>query len=167
MLYGGDIVNAGAALHLGRHARALSGKVTIYTNGSEDFAAEVKSALRPGEDIVIDNRKIKKLINCGGERANVTLKFEDGSEATEGFLANRPKTKVNGSFVEDLSLELDGMGNIKTAAMSMKTNVPGVYAAGDCGVVMKSVVNAIATGTAAGAMVSAELEEEGPVSLSE
>lgn len=164
VLYGGDVGNAAVALHLGRHARALSRKVTIYTNDSEAFGTEVKAALRPDEDILIDNRKVKKLINGGGEYPSVTIQFEDGSNVTEGFIASRPKTEVNGNFVQDLSLEMDGMGSIKTADMFMKTNVPGVFAAGDCGTVMKSVVNAIATGTAAGAVVSAELNDEGPVS---
>ena len=61
--------------------------------------------------------------------------------------------------VENLGIELNEHGFIKIDAMQ-KTNIPGVFACGDNVTMMRSVANAVAQGSFAGAVVNKELSEE-------
>lgn len=165
VLGAGDLAIAPAALHLTRHARQLTPKVTVYTNGAEGLGKEVQKLLRPDEDIHIDTREITRLVK-GKDRASVILRFKDGTEITEGFLVNRPNFELAGDFARQLALELTEAGNIKVIEPMFTTSEPGVYAAGDCAVLGKTVMNAMATGGLAGASICATLQAEGPVNAS-
>lgn len=67
---------------------------------------------------------------------------------------HKPKTQLNGPFVEQLSLEMTETGVIKTKPPFHETSVGGVFAVGDCGSPLPAVVNAVAMGAlAAGGLV--------------
>ena len=59
-----------------------------------------------------------------------------------------------------LGCELTEHGFIKADAFQ-KTTVPGIYVCGDSCTMMRSVSNAVATGTMAGAMLNKEMVDEG------
>jgi thioredoxin reductase len=107
----------------------------------------------------IDSRKIKS-ISKEAENATVTLNFEDGSSATEGFLAHTPETKPRGPFAEQLGLEQAPSGDIKAGPPFYQTTVKGVFAAGDSCGMMKNVPHAIFSGSLAGMGVSIQIAAE-------
>ncbi|TVY27402.1 Thioredoxin reductase [Lachnellula hyalina] len=147
------------AMHAGRHALQLCTSVTFYTNGSEDLTREFENALTNTPEMNVDSRRIKKLVK-GPNGAEVIVCFEDGTEKIEGFLGAAPKMKQRAPFADQLALELNPGGEITTKLPFMQTSMRGVFAAGDCGSAMKIAANALSTGAAVGAGVSAQILAE-------
>ncbi|KAL3485881.1 FAD/NAD(P)-binding domain-containing protein [Aspergillus germanicus] len=161
VLCAGDLEAAQPVLHLARHAARLVPKVTIYTNGREELTDQIKSLLREDEEFTFDSRTIDKLAK-GDEEASVVLRFSDASHTTEGFLVNRPKTVLQSEFASQLGCKMTKQGSIEITEPVCQTSVPGAFAAGDCAVLAKTVMNAMATGGFAGAAIAMQLEAEGP-----
>ncbi|KAF2122848.1 hypothetical protein BDV96DRAFT_481611 [Lophiotrema nucula] len=147
------------AMHAARHATQLSKKVVIYTNGNSELAEQFVAAFGGSPVFSADARKIKKLIKgpTGGE---VIVQFEDGTEATEGFLGHAPMTKAKGPFAEQLGLASSPMGDLVVNPPFLQTSEKGVFAAGDNSQPMKITPNALYTGSLVGAGVSAQLIAE-------
>jgi gliotoxin/aspirochlorine biosynthesis thioredoxin reductase len=74
--------NVGASLHLGRMAKRLAEKVTIYSNGDQELGDQIKIAA--GDEIQVDNRHITRLQK--GAKGGVIVHFSDGEQKMEGFL---------------------------------------------------------------------------------
>ncbi|KAJ0351829.1 hypothetical protein COL26b_004043 [Colletotrichum chrysophilum] len=130
-----DVAKAPVALHLARMAKRLARKVTIYTNGASELKDQIVTSLGKDPIIELDDRRVIRL-----EKA---------------FVVHKPKTQVNGPFVEQLQLELTEAGAIKTSQPFYETTVQGVFAVGDCASTMPAVVNALAMGAfAAGGLVA-------------
>ncbi|KAK0739374.1 hypothetical protein B0T21DRAFT_284623 [Apiosordaria backusii] len=148
------------ALHAARQAAQLSKSVTLYTNGSEELASQLTSALGTTTVMKVDSRRIKQL--TPGD-AGLVISFDDGTEATEGFLVHMPPTRVRGPFASQLSLATTPSGDIKVAQPFPRASVPGVYAAGDNSSPLKNVPSAIFTGhlAAQDAMASIQAENHG------
>ncbi|KAL0936715.1 thioredoxin reductase [Colletotrichum truncatum] len=157
----GMLGNMKMARHVSYMARPLAKQVTIYTNGNEEFASELSaSSDAPWK---VDSRKIIKMRM--GEGTKVIVTFEGGEEVTEGFFAHAPYTKANGPFAEQLGLEMAENGDIKTSQPFGETSLPGVYAVGDCGNMIKAVAPAASSGSlCAGGMV-VPLQSEPKVDL--
>jgi len=115
------------ALELAPHAS----KVTVFTQGNEPKMTEHSLALLTEKNIAIRKDKITELI--GSPFINsIKLRTADGNEATE---------PIGGVFVAvgtassaDLAalLGVHAKGNYVEIDKDGKTNVPGVFAAGDC-----------------------------------
>jgi thioredoxin reductase len=147
------------ALHVARQASNLSESVTIYTNGNDSLAASITPMLGSAKQIKTDVRLIKSF-RMGESGRGVVIKFDDGSEATESFVAHAPRTKPKGPFSEQLGLEAVPSGDIKAAPPFYQTSVQGVFAAGDVCSPMKNVPNAIFTGNLAGTGASSQIVAE-------
>ncbi|WQF85178.1 Putative FAD/NAD(P)-binding domain, FAD/NAD(P)-binding domain superfamily [Colletotrichum destructivum] len=153
--------NLKMATHIGHMARPLGENVTIYTHGNSSLASEISNM--DGNPFKLDTRRIAKMRMAGGgggggdgggHSAGVTLTLDDGEEITERFLAHGPFTKVNGPLAEQLGLEMAENGDVKTTPPFGETSVPGVYAVGDCGNMVKAVAPAMTSGAlCAGGMV--------------
>ncbi|KAF2179256.1 FAD/NAD(P)-binding domain-containing protein [Zopfia rhizophila CBS 207.26] len=156
----GDIGSVPHALHIARQALRISKEVTIYTNGNEQLAKDLRSALEKSPaPMKVDSRAIAKLVKALN-RSEVTLHFEDGTEHTEGFLAHKPEAKLRGGLHEQLGLELTPQSTIKVNPPFSQTSVKGVFAAGDACTPMQTLTNALSTGTAAGAGAPLQLQAE-------
>lgn len=91
----------------------------------------------------------------------MTVKFEDESEETIGFLAHAPLTRPRGPFVEQLGLELAAPSNdIKVTPPFMQTSKRGVFSAGDNMVMVKAVANALSNASMAAAGASTQIQCE-------
>ncbi len=156
----GDLSSTPPAMHFARNALQLTpNAVTIYTNGSESLFDSVTSALGPDSKIKADARTISRL-EKGPHRAEVILHFSDGSQAVEGFIAHKPKCQLNGTFAQQLGLELTPQGDLKVTPPFYATSLPGVFTAGDTSSPVKIAPNALFTGAAAAAGVAAQLQAE-------
>jgi thioredoxin reductase len=107
----------------------------------------------------IDTRRIQKFA-MGTENSGIVIHFEDGSQVQEGFLAHAPQTKVRGPFVGQLGIERGPNGDIKVNTPFCQTSIPGVFAVGDNSAMLKSVPNAIFTGTLAGTGAASQIMAE-------
>jgi len=146
----GYIGNPTMILNMARMAAPLAAKVTVYCHGNAELTAEAEKEFK-GKPLTIEPRKIVAMERNGD---CIRLCFEDGASSDEGFLVSVPPGKINGSFHEQLGLDMDPMGFIKTNPPFNETSVPGVFAVGDCGTMMKAVTQAIAMGSfAAGGVV--------------
>ncbi|KAI8226806.1 Thioredoxin reductase gliT [Colletotrichum sp. SAR 10_96] len=157
----GMLANVKMATHVGYMARPLAKEIIIYTNENDALATEMSSL--PASPFKVDTRKIARLRM--GKKTNVIITFEDGTEVTEGFLAHAPYTEPNGPFVEQLGLEVAENGDIKTSQPFGETTVPGVYAVGDCGNLMKAVAPAATSGSMCAAGMVVPLQSEPKIDL--
>lgn len=152
---------AGTPLHaamLVEDAQKFASIITVYTNGDAQLGVGIMKALRERgeENPIIDNRKIGRLLR-DPTGVSITIVFEDGEMATEGFLVHQPNTRANVEIVSQLGLETNERNDIATRMPFYQTNVAGVFAAGDCASPFKMIPNAIFQGSNAGAGIAREL----------
>ncbi|KAF2106346.1 thioredoxin reductase [Lophiotrema nucula] len=156
------------ARHLALEAKAIAQRVTIYTNGNEALGAEVKDALAewPQGLYTFNNSPIERLVK-GARASDVDIHLEGGAVETVNYIIHRPKPVLPGSFVEQLGLELDNSGIInpgfiKVGGIFNETNVPGIFAVGDCASAFKVVVSGVNMGAFTAAGLAAQLGNEVP-----
>ncbi|MCJ1247518.1 hypothetical protein MMC30_004732 [Trapelia coarctata] len=149
----GFITQPPLILHMARMASPLAEHVTVYSHGNEELTAQVQKEFE-GKPLTVEPRKITALERKG---EHVTVYFEDGDSREEAFLVSVPPAKINGPFHEQLGLDVEPMGFIKTTPPFNETSLPGVFAVGDCGTMMKAVPQAIAMGSFGAAGLVAQL----------
>ena len=136
------------AMHEAMELLPVVGSVTILTNG-----AELTAPLPEGAKV--DTRKISAFTGNGIVEQVV---FEDGSSlATSGvFVA----VGVAGSA--DLAKKLGAAteGNKILVNDKMQTNIPGLYAAGDCIGGLLQIAKAVSDGAVAGTSIVAEIRKK-------
>ncbi|OCL14892.1 FAD/NAD(P)-binding domain-containing protein [Glonium stellatum] len=134
-------------------ARKFAETITVYTNGDGDLADAIKN-VKTSNETMFDTRRIRRMIK---RSSGVILEFEDGEMKEEQFLVHQPSTKVNPAIVKQLGLQLNERGDLVIKMPFYQTNVPGVFAAGDCASPFKLIANAVLMGTNAGAGIAREL----------
>ncbi|RWA13622.1 hypothetical protein EKO27_g1493 [Xylaria grammica] len=145
-----------------RMASRLAGIVNVYTDDNEALGAEIRAALKSTKKFHVENCKIKSLAkdpDVQGE-SGVLVTLEDGTVNKEGFVAHAPDFELNGSFATDLGVELAPQGHINALPPFFNTNVPGVYAAGDCATPFKAVPTATMMGSFVAAGLAHSLQAE-------
>ena len=133
------VLGSGAyALHEAEYLRHLAGSVTILTNGASGELAQAAGFAV----------KTEKLAQLNGEAKLTSISFADGSElAVDGLfiamgtadstdIARKLGAQINGRFIK---IDADG-----------KTNIPGLFAAGDCTGGLLQVSKAVHEGARAG-----------------
>lgn len=75
-------------MHLARMAKQLSESVTIYTDGNETLAKDIREAAVTEKTFSVDTRQISEFEKrLEGEKKSVLVHFADGSGTKkEGFL---------------------------------------------------------------------------------
>ncbi|KAI3318689.1 FAD/NAD(P)-binding domain-containing protein [Xylariaceae sp. AK1471] len=165
ILAAGLLGNATFAPPFSRMAGRLAGTVNVYTDGNEALGAEIRAVLKSTKRFRIEDRKIKSFAkdpDVEGE-AGVLVTLEDGTVNKEGFIAHAPNFELNGPFAKDLGVDLAPQGHINAMPPFFNTNVPGVYAAGDCATLMKAVPTATMMGSFVAAGLAHALQAEDDV----
>ncbi|TBX70135.1 NAD(P)/FAD-dependent oxidoreductase [Flavobacterium silvisoli] len=127
--------------------------LTLYTNGKSTLTDEQQAKLK-AHHIGIVETEILKLNHVKGHMEQIV--FTDGTQAPlTALYAPRPFVQ-HCPIPESLGCELTEDGYIKVNA-AQETSVVGVYASGDNTTRMRTVANAVATGTAAGMSASKKL----------
>ncbi|WMJ23983.1 FAD-dependent oxidoreductase [Paludicola sp. MB14-C6] len=133
--------NGDYALHEAQELVAVANSVTILTNG-EELATTIPC------NIQVNKKKIKAF---EGEQTIQNVLFEDGETlATSGiFIA------VGVASSSDLAKKLGAQteGVTITVNENMATNIPGLYAAGDCVGGLLQISKAVSDGAKAGTQV--------------
>lgn len=116
--------------------------ITIFTNGQEiAFSGEYEKAAEKY------SFNTKKIVGLSGGKVLEKIEFEDGEQDINGiFIASGTASSVD--FAVKLGIMVNG-GSIITDG-AQKTNVDGIFAAGDCTGGIKQVSVAVGEGAKAG-----------------
>ncbi|KAK2874948.1 hypothetical protein FQN49_001922 [Arthroderma sp. PD_2] len=152
----GPTANPKPAEHLARLAHNLAKTVTIYTNGNDELAEQLRPSIEKDQWLSLDTRVIKHLRKTDG--IPVTVELQDGTDKTEGFLVHAMKTTPALSFEHNLNLELSPQGTeFKTNPPFNETTTHGCFATGDCGMFIKGAGLSISNGSLAAVGVVSQL----------
>lgn len=127
--------------------------LTLFTNGPIQLDPESLLKLA-SKKIQVVAKEIEEIIHENGQLSH--LKFKDGSIHELAAVYARGGMQQNTTLAADLQLELNEQGYIVVDPLK-QTNLKGVYAAGDCTTMMRSVAEAVAAGNMAGVAVNKEL----------
>lgn len=83
----GDLGNTFGSMHMGRMAKRLADKVTIYTDGNEELAEQLRGIVANDPAMRIDNRSIQRL-SKGVQGSEVDVTLAGGEVVTEGFIVS-------------------------------------------------------------------------------
>lgn len=145
-----------AAQHYAKLIRKLTDDVTILTDGPAAFTVDQCEVLEKNRVPVIE-KPIARLDHQNGKLQKVI--FHDGSSLDVTALYVGPTTEQHSNIPIDLGCELTESGHILVDNLQ-KTSVEGVFACGDNSSQLRSVAQAVFSGTMAGARVHYELSEE-------
>ncbi|KAA3436044.1 NAD(P)/FAD-dependent oxidoreductase [Rufibacter hautae] len=148
--------NGDMAFELAKLISNWSSNITVLTNGNHTLTDEQVLVLQQHQ-VPVEEREIAKLRHAQGYLQNVL--FTDGSTLPLKAIYARPAFSQHCPLPQELGCELTQAGHLKVD-MLQKTTVPGIYAAGDATMMMRSVSMATAAGTMAGAAINKELIEE-------
>lgn len=130
--------------------------LTLFTNGASTLT-EAQTAKLASHHIRIVENEIMSLEHSRGYLQKII--FKDNTTASVKALYTRAPFVQHSTIPENLGCQLTEDGYLKTDAFQ-KTSVPGVFACGDNTSRLRTVANAVATGTTAGMMVNKELVVE-------
>ena len=131
-------------------------EVTLLTNGDSGLSEKQRETLNMSGIAVID-REIESLDQENGQVSAVLFK-DDTSLKLSAIYARVPFVQKC-DIPEQLGCALTEQGLLMVDDFQ-KTNVPGLYAAGDCTSQLRSVANAVAAGNRVGAFINHELISE-------
>jgi len=152
----GILATGDTAYEMVRLIQHWSPNLALFTNGP--------ATLTPDQRQLIDQLNVPiietTLTAIAHEQGQLTeLRFADGSAYALDALFSRVPFRQHSDLAEQLGCTMSESGLIKAAEFG-KTNVPGVYAAGDNNSPMRQVALAVTNGSMAGVMVNRELMEE-------
>lgn len=131
-------------------------RLTLFTNGKSALSPEQTEKLK-SNSVKIEESEIEEIEHLNGSVQSVVFKDKKKFKVTAFFM--RPDFRQHCDIPEKFGCEKTGQGYIKVDDLQ-RTNVPGVYAAGDNSNFMRSVSAAVAAGNKAGAAINKELIEE-------
>jgi thioredoxin reductase len=152
----GVIGNGDVGFEFARIISNWTSHLTLYTNGISAFTTEQRQKLKSRSIRIIES-ELQEVVHDQGYIKG--LIFKDGIEQKPSALYARLPFEQHTNLPVTLGCQLNEHGLIKTDGFG-KTTVPGVYAAGDNCVLMRSVAVAVSAGLMAGAFVNKELIEE-------
>jgi len=152
----GILANGDAAFELGKLINNWTNALTIFTNGKSTISKEDFSKLTKHNINVIE----KEIDYISHENGAINkLFFKDGTNHEIKAIYARPKIVQNSEITKQIGCEIMDNNIIKVNPFQQTTQY-GVYACGDNSSMIRSVSNAVASGTIAGAMINRELIEE-------
>ncbi len=150
------IVSGAKALHLAKTISGWSGRFVILTNGQDDWAADQRAELdRRG--IPTFDSPIREIESVEGMVRHVAL--EDGTIVPCAGIFFAPTLAAGSELPRSLGCRMTESGSVLADAFG-KTNVPGVYAAGDAATELYQIALAVSMGSLTGVGINSELLEE-------
>lgn len=152
----GIISNGDMAFEFCRLINQWSKDLILFTNGKSTLTEAQIEKLKPHR-IQIEERPLLRLDHDGGKLLNVVL--SDKTKIPLSAVYARPAFRQHCDIPQKMGCELTEQGFIKTDDFQQST-IPGVYAAGDNIIMLRSVANAVASGMKAGAFINKALIDE-------
>lgn len=152
----GILGNGDAGFNTAREIYHWTKSLTLFTNGKSSLTKSQTVELKKHQIDIVET-EINSFIHKQGQLDKIL--FKGGAQAKMRVLYARPPYEQHCTIPETLGCELTEQGHLKVD-MFQKTSVRGVFACGDNSTPLRSVSNAVAMGTTAGAMVNKEIIEE-------
>jgi len=152
----GIIANGERGFHTSSLVNNLTKDITIFTRGKADFTEEQFQKLEKNNIKIIET-EIDELKHQDGMVESLIL--SDGKVLNFETIYGAFPFKQHSDIPELLGCEMTEMGHIKIDQFQ-KTNIAGLFACGDNSSPMRSVANAVYTGSLTGAIVNMELTNE-------
>ncbi len=130
--------------------------LTLFTNGPSTLT-EVQADKLRAHHIRIVETAVAELEHTKGQLQRIH--FADGSAASIHALYAMPAFEQHCTIPQQLGCALTDEGYLKVDAQQ-RTSIPGIYAAGDSTMRLRTVANAVASGTTAGMMLNKDLISE-------
>ncbi|KAF2339216.1 NAD(P)/FAD-dependent oxidoreductase [Flavobacterium tistrianum] len=128
----------------------------LCTNGKSDLTSEQTQTLK-NHGVLILEEEIESFEHHEGYIKNIIFKNTEKVEVKAIYA--KPPFEQHCPIPETLGCDVSEQGLVKVDAMQ-KTNIPGIFASGDCTTQMRSVAIAVSTGSFAGAVINKELIDE-------
>lgn len=148
--------NGDRALHIVSLVNNLTKDLTILTNGKSDFTEEQLKKLNRN-NITIIEEKVIEIEHENGYVENVVL--ENNSKIDFKAVYAAIPFVQHSDIPATLGCEINEQGYIKIDAFNL-TTIDGIWACGDNTNPMRSVANAVASGSITGAMINKVLVDE-------
>jgi gliotoxin/aspirochlorine biosynthesis thioredoxin reductase len=125
----------------------------------DSLPADLKRKLEALEAVGVRIMPYQKVVKITPTESNgVEIHLSDGSSHKVSWILYTPKTTFPmPELISQLGLELNPVGDIKVYTPFQETNVPGVFAAGDCASLVKHIPGAVAEGARAGGGIHLQL----------
>lgn len=152
----GIFANGDFAFHYAQLINNWTKDLTVFTNGKSTLTQEQTDKINKHNIPIIE----KEIAYLKHENGNVQqIVFKDNSTFHLKAIYSRPDCEQHCKIPEMLGCEQTEQGLLKVD-MFQKTTVKNVFACGDNASPMRSVANAVATGSLVGAMVNNGMIEE-------
>lgn len=149
----GILVNDPSAIEFAKLIYNWTQHLRIFTNGSAQFDTTILQQLEiPWTETPIDH-----ITHEEGYMQSISL--QDGQTFEIEALYHRAPTRQQSDLPLSLGCELSETGHILVDDFQ-RTNIPGIFAAGDCTTPFRSVANAVAQGNVAGAVLNHDWIDE-------
>jgi thioredoxin reductase len=148
--------NGDFALHMAKIVRNLTTDLVVCTGEAATFSTADRQALLANQIQIIET-PVERLEGKGEQLESIL--FADGTQLARRALYLQPKLTQQSNLAATLGCTLSEMGFVQVDAM-MRTNVAGVYAAGDMTTMRRQVLFAAAQGAMAASALTLELSTE-------
>lgn len=152
----GIMANGNAAIHYFHLLKNLTPKITIYTNGIANFSDEQQETIQKHQIPVIE-KEITAFQHKDGKIH--TIQFIDQSQQEIQILYAQTQFEQNSKIPQFLGCQMKEEGYIQIDSNN-KTNVPRIYACGDCTSPLRTLANAVSTGNFTAAIINNEINHE-------
>jgi len=130
--------------------------LTLFTNGISALTTEQTAKIEKHKINIVE-KEIEKLEHANGYLQNII--FKDGTTSPIKVIYARSNFEQQCAIPENLGCEFTELGYIRVDPLQ-KTTVHGIYACGDNTTRIRTLANAVATGTTSGMMANKEIVEE-------
>jgi thioredoxin reductase len=152
----GILANGDGAFEYARLISNWTKDLTVFTNGPSTLSAEQAEKIRSHHINMVETA-IDRFEHDKGYLQRI--RFKDGSDFPLKAIYARPQYEQHSDIPAALGCELTEQKLLKIDAMQ-RTTIAGVYACGDNASGMRSVANAVAMGSFAGAALNKEMIDE-------
>lgn len=152
----GVLGNGERGFELARLISNWTKDLTLFTNGPSTLTEEQAGKLRAHRIRIVETA-VAELEHVKGQLQRIH--FADGSAAAIHALYAMPAFEQHCTLPQELGCALTDEGYLKVDAQQ-RTSIPGIYACGDSTLRLRTVANAVATGTTAGMMLNKDLISE-------
>lgn len=130
--------------------------LTVFTNGKTTLTEEQTAILKKNNVTVVEN-EIDYFLHNEGKIINIV--FKNGTKIAVKALYTKPPFEQHSLLPQELGCEITEQGLIKVDTFQ-KTTIAGIYAAGDNSTLVRSLAQAVSSGSVAGALINKELIDE-------
>ncbi|MEK3884019.1 NAD(P)/FAD-dependent oxidoreductase [Paenibacillus sp. PL2-23] len=152
------IINRGAELmHFAPVISGWSKRLTVCTNGPDELTESQREELRSNGVPLLES-PIRQ-IDSSDDGIVRQVVLEDGTAVACRGIFFRPELVAGSNLAEGLGCKMTDMGSVEVDEFG-KTNIPGVYSAGDVASRLHQAIAAASNGALVAAVINNELNSE-------